>query len=47
MTKIVKEFIEDNIEDIEDANWDTVIESFYENCSNLFFTADEDFKELA
>ena len=47
MTNIVKEFIEYNIDDIEDANWDNVIESFYANCSDLFFTADEDFKELA
>ena len=47
MTKIVKEFIESNIDDIEDANWDNVIESWYEYCSDLFFTADEDFKELA
>lgn len=47
MTNIVKEFIEFNIDDIEDANWDNVIESFYETCCDMFFTADEDFKELA
>lgn len=47
MTNIVKEFIEYNIDDIEDANWDNVIESQYETCSSsLFFTADENFKEL-
>ena len=44
MTEIIKEFIELNIDDIEDANWDNVIESFYENCSELWFTADENFK---
>ncbi len=47
MTNIVKEFIEINIDDIEDARWDNVIESFYSNCSDLFFTADENFKDLA
>ena len=47
MTEIIKEFIELNIDDIEDADWDNVIESFYENCSDLWFNADEDFKELA
>ena len=47
MSPLVKEFIENNIHDIEDFNWDNVIESFYENCSDLFFTADEEFKELA
>ena len=47
MTNSVKEFIEFNIDDIEDANWDNVIESFYANCSDLFFTADENFKEFA
>ena len=47
MTNIVKEFIEDNIDDIEDANWDNVIESFYEHFSSPFDTGDEDFKELA
>ena len=47
MTEIIKEFIELNIDDIEDADWDNVIESFYENCSDLWVNADEDFKELA
>lgn len=47
MTTFVKSFIESNIDDIEAANWDNVIESFYANCSDLFFTADEDFNELA
>ena len=47
MTNIVKEFIELNIDNIEDANWDNVIESWYEHCSDLFFTADEDFRELS
>lgn len=47
MTNTVKEFIELNIDNIEEAEWDDVIESWYETCSYMFFTADEDFKELA
>ena len=47
MTEIVKEFIELNIDDIEDGNWYNVIESFYERFSSPFDTGDEDFKELA
>ena len=47
MTNIVKGFIELNIDDIEAANWDNVIESWYEHCSELFFMADENFKEFA
>ena len=47
MTDIIKEFIEDNINDIEDANWDNVIETFYERFSSPFDNGDEDFKELA
>lgn len=46
MTEIVKEFIELNIDDIENGNWDNVIESWYETCSP-FFNADEEFKELS
>ena len=46
MTEIIKEFIESNIDDIENANSDNVIESWYETCSP-FFNADEDFKELS
>lgn len=47
MTNIVKEFIEYNIDDIEDANWDNVVESFYERFCSPFDTGDTDFKELA
>ena len=47
MTEIVKEFIEDNIDDIEDADWDSVIETFYERFGSPFDNSDEDFKELA
>lgn len=47
MTNTVKEFIENYIDSIEDQDWNNVIESWYETCSSLFFTADEDFKELA
>ena len=47
MTNIVKEFIELNIDNIEDGRWDTVIESWYETCSSLFFAADDEFKEFA
>ena len=47
MTEIIKEFIELNIDDIEDADWESVIETFYERFSSPFDTGDEDFKELA
>jgi hypothetical protein len=50
MTNNVKKFIELNINDIEDAKWDNVIESFYERYECLgppFDTGDTDFKELA
>lgn len=47
MTNIVKKFIEFNIDYIEDANWDNVIETFYEQFGSPFDTGDEDFKELA
>lgn len=47
MTPYVKSFIEKNIEEIEDANWDTAIESFYERFSSPFDTCDEHFAELA
>lgn len=46
MTDSVKNFIEYNINEIEDADWDTVIEAFYESFSSPFATGDEDFKEL-
>ena len=47
MTNTVKDFIETYIDNIENQDWDNIIESWYENCSDLFFTADEDFKEFA
>lgn len=47
MTNTVKEFIETYIDSIEDQDWDNIIEAWYETCSSLFFTADEDFLELA
>ena len=47
MTNIVKEFIEFNIDDIDNGKWASVIESFYEHCSSLFFGADDEFKEFA
>ena len=47
MTEIIKEFIENNIDDIEDADWESVVEAFYERFSSPFDTGEEDFKELA
>lgn len=47
MTNSVKQFIEENIDIIENENWEELVESWYEHCSGLFFTSDEDFKELA
>lgn len=47
MTNIVKEYIETYIDSIENQDWDSVIESWYETSSSLFFNADNDFKELA
>ncbi len=46
MTDIIKQFIELNINDIEDSNWDNVIESFYERFGSPLDTSDEYFKEL-
>ena len=47
MTDSVKEFIESNIDDIEDADWSTVIESWYEYASSDFFCSDDYFVEFA
>lgn len=47
MINKIKEFIEDNIDDIEDGAWENVIESFYETCCDVFFTGDADFTEFA
>lgn len=47
MTNSIKEFIEDNIDIIEDGNWDEVIESWYEQFSSDFFCSDDYFTEFA
>lgn len=47
MTNSVKEFIEDNIDDIEDGKWEDVIESWYEHFSSDFFCSDDYFTEFA
>ena len=47
MTNSIKEFIEDNIDIIEDENWDEVIESWYEHFSSDFFCSDDYFIEFA
>lgn len=47
MTEIVKEFIESNIDDIEDSRWDNVIESWYKTASENFFAADDYFTGFA
>ncbi len=47
MTDNIKNFIESNIDDIENSNWDNVIKTFYERFRSPFDTRDADFKELA
>ena len=47
MTDIIKDFIEENIDIIDDQNWDQVIETFYKRLSFYFDIGDEDFNELA
>ena len=46
MTDSIKNFIESNIDDIENSNWDNVIKTFYERFRSPFDTGDIDFKEL-
>ena len=46
MTDNVKGFIENNIDKIDAQDWDSVIESFYETYTSVFFCGDEDFEEL-
>lgn len=47
MTGSIQRFIELNIDDIEDANWNNVIESFYEHFASDFFCSDDYFTEFA
>ena len=47
MTDTVKEFIEDNIDAIEEKDWDEVIEQWYSNASSNFVYNDDDFNELS
>ena len=47
MTDNVKEFIEDNIDAIEEKDWDKVIEQWYSNASSNFVYNDDDFNELS
>lgn len=47
MTDTVKEFIEDNIDAIEEQDWDEVIEQWYSNASSNFVYNDDDFNELS
>lgn len=46
MTQLVQEFIEENIDYIEEADWDTIIELWYELASSIFTCTDEQFEEL-
>lgn len=46
MTQLVQEFIEENIDYIEEGDWNTIIESWYELASSIFTCTDEQFEEL-
>ena len=47
MTDSIKHFIEDNIDIIEDGNWEDLIETWYEHFSSDFFCSDDYFTEFA
>ena len=47
MTQLVQEFIEENIDYIEESDWNTIIELWYELASSIFTCTDEQFEELA
>lgn len=47
MTDSTKNFIEDNIDIIEEGNWEELVESWYEHFSSDFFFADDYFTEFA
>ena len=46
MTDSVKEFIEDNIDAIDEKDWAEVIEQWYSNASSNFVYDDDEFNEL-
>ena len=47
MTDTVKEFIEDNIDAIDEKDWEEVIEQWYSNASSNFVYDDDEFNELS
>ena len=47
MTEFVKDFIESNIDAIEEKDWNEVIEQWYSNASANFVYNDDEFNELS
>lgn len=47
MTEFVQGFIEDNIDAIDEKDWDEVIEQWYSNASSNFVYTDDEFNELS
>lgn len=47
MTNSVKEFIEENIDIIDNQNWEELVEAWYEHFSSDFFCSDDYFTEFA
>ena len=47
MTDSIKSFIEENIDIIDDQNWEELVETWYEHFSSDFFYADDYFTEFA
>ena len=47
MTEFVKDFIESNIDAIDEKDWDEVIEQWYSNASSNFVYNDDEFNELS
>ena len=47
MTEFVQEFIEDNIDAIDEKDWEEVIEQWYSNASSNFVYNDDEFNELS
>lgn len=47
MTDSIKKFIEENIDIIDDQNWEKLVEAWYEHFSSDFFCSDDYFTEFA
>ena len=47
MTDSIKNFIEENIDIIDDQNWEELVDTWYEQFSSDFFSSDDYFTEFA